>query len=287
MRTSRKIFCLALLLAATAAILSAQGRRGARGAAGAAPGRAPAYPTRQEDPALVAQGKQIFEANCSFCHGSDARGGETGPNLVRAQVVLDDRNGEKIAPIVENGLPGPPVMPKFPLSPADISAVAAFIHSQPLGNRGAPSNLDILVGNADAGKTYFNGAGKCATCHSVTCDLAGIGAKYDPKQLQNLIVSGGAAAGGFGRGPAGPPPPPTTVTVKLASGQTVEGKLGRIDAFNVSLTESDGTYRSFSREGPNPPTVTVHDPLQPHTDMLPHWNDTDLHNLTAYLTTVK
>src|SRR5213080_36461 len=168
----------------------------------AATQRAPDYPVRPPaPPEQVAHGQQVFRSNCGFCHGSDARGGETGPNLVRDQVVLADQRGELITPVVQNGIPARG-MPKFALSVADIAAIAAWLHSQPLSDRGAPSNLDILVGNAKQGEAYFNGAGRCTQCHSVTGDLAGIGGKYEPKTIQNLIVSGGAGIR-LGRQPAG------------------------------------------------------------------------------------
>lgn len=176
-------------------------------------------------------------------------------------------------------------MPKFNLNDQEISSIAAFLHSLPLANRGAPSKLDILVGDAKAGQTYF--AEHCMTCHSVTGDLAGIGEKYDPKMLQNLVVSGGAGRSHFSRGgPAPPKVPPTTVTVTLPSGETVTGKLDLLSAFVVGLTEADGTYRSFLRDGATP-EVVVQDPMQWHIDMLSKWNDTDIHNLTSYLVTVK
>lgn len=196
--------------------------------------------------------------------------------------MLDDQKGELIAPIVRSGFPDKG-MPKFDLSDGDIASIAAFLHAQPLANRGAPSKLDILVGNAKAGQTYFEA--HCTSCHSVTGNLAGIGAKYSPKTIQNMIVSGGAH--GFRReGPAPPKIPPTTVTVTLASGETVSGKLDHLSAFVVALTEADGTYRSFLRNG-DTPKIVVHDPLQWHLDMLPRWDDTDLHNLTSYLVTLK
>src|SRR5213082_386427 len=176
--------------------------------------RAPDYPVRPPaPPEQVAHGQQLFQSNCSFCHGSDARGGETGPNLVRDEVVLRDQRGELITPIVQNGIPAQG-MPKLTLSTADIEAIAAWLHSQPLADRGAPSTLDILVGNAKEGEAYFNGAGRCTQCHSATGDLAGIGAKSDAKTIQNLIVSGGGGRS-FGRRSAGPAPakrPATTVT---------------------------------------------------------------------------
>ena len=239
-------------------------------------------------PAQLAHGRQLYASNCSFCHGSDARGGESGPNLVRAQVVLDDQHGERITPVVRNGFPAQG-MPKFDLSAEDIAAIAAWLHSQPMSNRGAPSTLDILVGDAKAGEAYFNGAGHCTQCHSVTGDLAGIGGKYDPKTIQNLIVSG-AAERRFGRRPAdsAAPPrvPPTTVTVTLASGETVTGALDHVTAFVVALREVDGTYRSFARHGSSP-KVVITNPLQWHIDMLPQWRDADIHDLTAYLVTLK
>lgn len=236
-------------------------------------------------PAVVAHGKQLFETNCAFCHGEDARGGETGPNLVRSEVVLDDQNGEKIGVVVHNGRPTLG-MPRFSLSDQDISAIAAFLHAQPLSDRGAPSQLDILVGNAEAGKAYFNGAGKCSSCHSVTGDLAGIGAKYSAKTIQNDIVSGGRGRR-FGRqAAAGRKIAPTTVTVTLPSGEKVQGTLSHLTAFVVALTEPNGTYRSFVRHG-DIPEVAIHNPLQAHLDMLPRWKDSDIHNLTAYLVTVK
>lgn len=273
----------------------------APGAPAAAAGRggragrgAPAYPVRPPaDPAAVARGKQIFSVNCSFCHGSDARGGEGGPNLIRSELVMGDKDGEAIAVVVQNGRPDKG-MPKFDLTLANISDIAAFIHSFPVGGRAAILNtVDPLVGDAKAGQAYFNGPGKCGTCHSATGDLAGIANKYpDVRALQGSMLTGG---GGRGRGagaavpvatPGTPDPLAKTVTVTLPTGQTVEGKLDQIDDFVVSLTEADGTYRSFSRNG-DVPKVVVKNPLQPHLDMLRTLDDTDIHNLTAYLVTLK
>ena len=240
----------------------------------------PAAPPQQ-----IAHGQQLFRSNCAFCHGSDARGGETGPNLVRDVIVLRDQNGELITPIVQTGIPARG-MPKFTLSAEEISDIAAWLHAQPLSDRGAPSTLDILIGNAKEGAAYFNGAGRCMQCHSVTGDLAGIGSKYDAKTIQNLIVSGGGMGVGR-RGNAAPPKvPPTTVAVTLPSGEVVQGELDHISAFIVALRQPDGTYRSFARHD-SIPRVVVTNPLQWHIDMLPRWRDSDIHNLTAYLATLK
>jgi cytochrome c oxidase cbb3-type subunit 3 len=259
------------------------GGRGGRGGRGGA-GRPSAYPVRAAaDPAVVDRGKAIFIANCSFCHGSDARGGEGGPNLIRSQIVMDDNNGETIATVVQNGRPGT-AMPKFDLSLEDISAIAAFIHSFPVGGRAATTGMvDPLVGDAKAGEAYFNGAGKCATCHSVSGDLAGVSTKYaDPRVLQGAILSGQG-----GRGVAPPNPAiAKTVTVTLPSGKTEQGTLVELDDFIVAFTDADGNRVSIKRDG-DVPKVVVKNPLQAHLDMLGKYNDDDIHNLTAYLVTLK
>jgi cytochrome c oxidase cbb3-type subunit 3 len=249
--------------------------------------RPAAFPTRPPaDPAALARGRALYGVNCNFCHGSDARGGEGGPNLLRSQLVLNDKSGELIAPVVQNGRMDQG-MPKFPLSLAQVSDIAAYIHDFKVGgydiSRMQPPS--ILVGDAAAGKTYFQTT--CASCHSVTGDLRGIGAKItDAKLLQDTFIMPGG--GGNFRPSTGPSlkVPPTTATVTLESGEKVEGRLDRIDDFTVTLKLPDGTEQSFRRDGDNP-RVDVHDPLQPHKELLPRYTDQDIHNLTAYLVTLK
>src|SRR5437868_2262795 len=93
--------------------------------------RPPAYPQRAPAaPAALERGKALYGVNCNFCHGSDARGGEGGPNLLRSELVLNDQNGELIAPVVQNGRGE---MPKINLTTAQVSEVAAYIHSFKVG----------------------------------------------------------------------------------------------------------------------------------------------------------
>jgi mono/diheme cytochrome c family protein len=266
----------------------AQAGRGGRGGGGGGGGFGNAYPQHAPgDPAAIDRGKAIYGVQCSFCHGSDARGGEGGPNLLRSELVLNDQKGELIAPVVQNGRVDAG-MPKFPLTSAQIEDIAAFVHSFRVGGYDASRNrpATILVGDAKAGQAYFQT--KCASCHSVTGDLKGIGGKFeDPKLLQNFFLMPGGGRGGFGGGGAAPSNiPPTTVTVTYAGGQKLEGRLNRIDDFIVTLTQSDGTQRTVRRDG-DVPKVDIHDPLQPHKELLPVYTDRNIHDLTAYLVTVK
>jgi cytochrome c oxidase cbb3-type subunit 3 len=252
------------------------------------------------DPAVIERGRSLFSINCTACHGADARGGQlNGPNLLRSQLVLMDQDGELIGQVVQNGRPERG-MPPFPLPPADIKAIAEFIHSLTGSSRGQgappPSEVppvNILVGDAAAGQTFF--AAKCSSCHSATGDLQGIATKVpDPKALQNLWVSGGFG-GGRGRGGRGAPPgaggpadrgPVVTVTVTTPSGEKAEGRLVQIDDFIVTLAQEDGTIRSFRRDG-DVPKVELHDPLDGHKQLLAVYTDKDMHDVTAYLVTLK
>ena len=255
------------------------------GAPGARPERPAAYPARKVDPAKADRGKALFGINCAFCHGSDARGGEGGPNLIRSALVLEDNSGEHIAPTVQNGRIDRG-MPKFDLDMARISEIAEYLHSLKVGGRDISRMTppSILVGNAEQGRAFFDQ--KCAGCHSASGDLKGIASRIpDPKILQQTWVMPGGGGRGFGPQPAVHLPSPT-VTVTDDSGKKFEGKVDRIDDFSVSLTDSDGIHRTFRRDG-DKPAVVIHDPLEPHRNLLPTYSDKDIHNLTAYLETFK
>lgn len=244
----------------------------------ALPAPAIAYPRRPPaDPGALERGKASYRVNCSFCHGSTAKGGEGGPNLVRSRVVMDDQHGETIAPVVRNGVPGRG-MPKFDLSLEQISDIADFIHSFPVGGHASRGTLiDPVVGNARAGQAYFAGAGNCTACHSPTGDLAGIGSKYEPMLMQRALLTGGIQGGGQRA---------IRVAVTLPSGERFEGTLQRIDDFIVSLLDRDGYVRTFRRAG-KAPKVELKNPLQAHVDMWRTMTDDNLHNVTAYLVTLK
>jgi cytochrome c oxidase cbb3-type subunit 3 len=221
-----------------------------------------------------------------------------GVNLLRSNLVLTDQHGELILPVVKGGRnnPGMPVMPPFPQIPDDdIKAVAEYIHAVAFTMRGQgnppPSSeavaLNILVGDANAGKAYF--AAKCSSCHSATGDLQGLATRIaDPVQLQNAWVAGFGGGGRGGRGGGGGT---TTrremrVTVTTATGQKVEGRLDRLDDFIVTLTPADGVQRSFTRNG-DVPRIEIQDPLAGHKQLLPVYTDKDIHDVTAYLVTLK
>jgi mono/diheme cytochrome c family protein len=242
------------------------------------------YPTY--DPGAAERGHKQFVATCAFCHGSNAKGGESGPDLLRSELVLDDDHGDKIGPVVHNGRPDKG-MPKFNLTQDQISDISAFLldRVRAAALRGTYQILNIVDGDAKAGEAYFNGAGGCTSCHSVTGDLAHIGSKLDAVSIQQRIVMPREGRGGFML-PARVSKQDVTATITLPSGQSVHGRVDHIDDFTIAITDSDGEYHSFTRNG-DTPKVELQDPVKVHTDMLAKYTDADIHNLTAYLVNVK
>jgi mono/diheme cytochrome c family protein len=273
----------AFVVAAAALHLSAQedipGGRGGRGGRGG---------TREflglgapPDTTAAARGEKLYAPNCAFCHGEKARGAE-GPNLVRSTLVLHDEKGELIGPVVVKGFPdkGMPAFSGF--SEGQLYDIAQFLHLQVelVANRGLYKRLNVVTGDARAGEAWFNGAGGCKSCHSVTGDLAHLGTKYQPDVLQNRFVWPGGGGFGGGRGPARA----QKVTVTLPSGQSISGTLKQMDDLNISLYDASGNYRSWAREGLK---VELEDRLAAHRQLLDKYTDADMHNLTAYLVTLK
>ena len=242
-------------------------------------------------PDVLVRGKSLYEANCASCHASDLRGGQNGSNLLRSGTALSDKKGELVGAAISQHTPA------ISLVSADSVAIAEYIHSihatmsgqgSPPGRNPTGIELNILVGDAQAGETYF--ATACASCHSVTGNLKGIGSKYpDPRALQNAWVAGssGRFGGGGGRGGGGGAGNPATVT--LADGSKLEGTLVRKDDWLVVLTLPDGTRKSIARTN-GVPKVDVKDPSEAHKKMVLELDDPDnkkMHDVTAYLWSVK
>jgi cytochrome c oxidase cbb3-type subunit 3 len=257
----------------------------------------PTFPAQQRGPGdatLIARGNALYTLNCRACHGVDLRGGDLGgPNLLRSQLVLNDQAGEAIGPVVRAGrVPagGGAAMPPLPLSDDDAKAVAEYIHSvaftaQPQGAppAGGKVELNLLVGNAGAGERYFKT--QCAACHSITGDLAGVATRAGGiESLQNSWVAGRRAVPSTDAARRTP-----RVTIVLGNGERISGRLLRLDDFVVSLSTDSGDYRSFTRRGtaPRVQSIDVQDPLARHRVLWTKLSNDDMHDVTAYLATLK
>jgi cytochrome c oxidase cbb3-type subunit 3 len=271
----------------------APGGRGTagQGPAGQGPGRGAASPASQRPPQTanpqmyppeqVEAGRSLFVAQCAFCHGRDAMGGETGPDLTRSALVAEDVRGDKIGPVVRNGRIEKK-MPAFNIGDADLAAIVAFIHDAKVksesleGNRRGVDVADLQTGDARAGERYFNGAGDCSRCHSPSGDLAGIATRLQGLALMQRMLN----PSGRGAGPRATP----TVTVTPRSGPAVTGKLAYRDEFTIALTDAAGWYRSWPTSEVK---FSVDDPIEAHVAQLGKYTNQDLHDVLAYLQTLR
>jgi len=189
--------------------------------------------------------------------------------------VAHDLKGDKIGEVIRLGRPDKG-MPAMPVTDEQVLDIAAYLHARAVeGLRSAevPSTYPIeklLTGDPQAGKTYFNGAGNCKSCHSPTGDLASIATKYSPIDLEARML--------YPRGKN------SIAVVTLPSGEQVKGPLAHADDFVIALRDTSGWYRSFSRDRVK---VELQDPLTAHRELLDRLSQTDVHNLFAYLESLK
>lgn len=262
----------------------AGGGRARGGVMGAGPADAPFV-----DSALADKGKSTWAAECITCHGTQARGTDNGPNLTRSLVVLRDRYGSELGPFLKKGHKMQSGGSAAALTDDQIVNLAHFLRQRVNDSfRGSPlfQAQNVLTGDAKAGGAYFNGEGKCATCHTATSlNLAGIGGRLEPIDIQQRFLFPGG--GGRGRGRGGPVSTASAVkvTVTPASGDSVTGALLQMDDFNVSLRDAAGAYRTFKR-GPGV-KVVKDDPLATHHALLDTITDKQMHDVVAYLETLK
>jgi cytochrome c oxidase cbb3-type subunit 3 len=225
-----------------------------------------------QDPAAVARGKDLYGANCTFCHGMEATGGTSGPDLLRSVLVNHDEKGELIGPVIRQGRTSKG-MPGFNLGDNQISDLVAFLHQR---NRDARLRFtykvsSVAIGDPLAGKAYFESP--CAPCHASDYDLVGIASKYQGDELQQRWLDPGGES------------TDVIVTVTLSIGQKYTGRLKHLDEFSVSLYDSQGNYRSFALNSKS--KVEIQDPLDGHRKLLNQLSDTDMHDVTTFLETLK
>jgi cytochrome c oxidase cbb3-type subunit 3 len=238
--------------------------------------------TQTYAPEQIRAGAPMFAAQCGFCHGRDATGGQTRPELTRSALDAEDVLGDKIGPVNRSGRPDKG-MPPFTLSDADITALVAFIHDQKTksdlqqGGRRGVDVEDLQTGDAKAGQAFFNGAGGCTRCHSPSADLADVGVRLKGLDLlQRMLYPSGRGGGAATT--------PVKAVVTLPSGETITGRLAYRDEFTIGVKDADGWYRSWRTSDVK---FTIDDPLEAHAALLPKYTDADMHNVLAYLQTLR
>jgi cytochrome c oxidase cbb3-type subunit 3 len=186
-------------------------------------------------PTDMAAGRQIFDAQCAWCHGSDGDGG-TGPNLHGRM-----RHATTFASIVEIITAGIPDtdMPSFrsPLTERSIRQAATYVQSlSRVASRPGP-------GNPQRGAALYQSSG-CASCHVIDGvggvlgpELTSIGAQRGPTYLRDAIVKPAAAH----------PPGYLVVRAVPASGAEIRGIRVNEDVFWIHIRDGSGTVHTLQK----------------------------------------
>lgn len=228
--------------------------------------RAATSPSHPVDAVAAVRGRALYNYHCISCHGREAQGGE-GPNLLISPLVGWDKDGELIGKVVRNGVPNTLMRP-FSLKADEVADISQYLHS--LSSKVTAKDNESLAGDVLKGRRFF--AERCAGCHAREQDIAAIGSKYgDPRALQKAWLM---------------PTAPPFATVKMVDGNVVNGPIVQIDEFNITIGMPDGGERTFAK-GVQGQVIDVHDPLAGHKALLSVYKDGDIHNITAYLVSLK
>jgi mono/diheme cytochrome c family protein len=230
------------------------------------------------------RGRHVWAVECITCHGAQARGTDSGPNLIRSAVVLKDRYGSELGPYLKKGHPLQSGKPGASLTDEQVTDLTHFLRERIEDTlRGAAvfTPHDILTGDASEGRRYFEGSGGCTKCHSATGDFAGLATRNpNPVDVQQRMLF----PTGRGRG-SGPNPAAVRVTVTPASGAAITGVLVQMDDFYVTFRDNAGATRVIKRSPGM--TVAKTDPLETHHRLLRTITDQNIHDVVAYLVTLK
>jgi len=237
----------------------------------------------------IAQGEQVYNQNCTSCHGPNGGAGEIGPEIIHNLSVplRGELNDNQILEVIRNGEPGT-VMPawKGKLGDDDILKIGAFLHSL----RGTAID-NPLAGNVAHGEEIFWGKGQCGSCHM----LGGRGGLRGPdltniagERKSNLIIDALTKPNHRVYGDGGVhlralPAMDTydAIHVTLSNGRTVDGVLLNQDSYSLQLMGDDNELHLLDRSQVK--AVANKPPLMP-TDYDKRLTKEEFADLMAFLT---
>jgi putative heme-binding domain-containing protein len=235
------------------------------------------------DPAAVREGASLFRANCSPCHGLNAKGGGRGPDLTSGRWTHGSSDAEIFRTITQ-GVPGTQ-MPANTFEDSETWTIIAFLRSL------APSDHAKTIGDPVKGEILFRGRAGCATCHMVKGhggllgpDLTRVGASRSTTYLIESIRDPDKELSDGMLDPNnhyGLPLVYDTVTIVLKDGKKVIGIAKNEDTFSVQLMDTDQRLRFFLKSD-------VKDVIHERKSLMPAYADqvisaAELQDLLAYL----
>jgi len=218
-------------------------------------------------------GARVFAAQCVVCHGS------TG-SLVAGVDLRSGRfkrasNDAELMETVTEGIKGT-AMPAFTFTPAELTGVIAYLRNMREFNAGAAAQ-----GNADRGKTIFDGSGRCATCHRVNGkgprvapDLSRVGSLRTADTLERAVVAPASALNFEYR----------SIRAVTRDGRAITGRRLNEDTYTVQLIDEQERLVSLTKADLREYTVIEKPSMPAYKGTL---SSQDISDVVAYLLTLR
>ncbi len=202
------------------------------------------------DPTAIREGASLFRANCSPCHGLNARGGGRGPDLTSGG-WNHGGSDEAIFHTISSGVPGTQ-MPANQFEDGETWALVAYLRSLGAAAHGP------VPGDRAKGEAIFVGKGGCAQCHMVNGrggrlgpDLSRVGSARSVAYLIDSIREPDkdlSLAMVDPNNHYGIPLEYETVTAVLPDGKRITGVAMNEDAFSLQLLGRDQELHLFLKK---------------------------------------
>jgi cytochrome c oxidase cbb3-type subunit III len=202
------------------------------------------------NPRAIHEGASLFHANCSPCHGLNAKGGGRGPDLTAGRWVHGSTDADFFR-TVTRGVPGTE-MPANAFDDSEIWTILAYVRSL------APAKSEAVSGDPVKGKKIFWETAGCSTCHMVQGsggvlgpDLSRVG---KARSVNYLIDSIREPSKELSSGMLDPnnhyglPLVYDTVTVVTADGQEIVGVARNEDTFSLQLIDINQHLQFFLKK---------------------------------------
>ena len=184
----------------------------------------------------VRAGQQLFNRQCSVCHGEGAAGGEVGPDLTTGDFRRASTDAG-LFNVISEGIPNTAMMGVNPTrTDQSVWQMVAYLRSVSGGERVA------VAGNASAGERLFRGRGDCSGCHVIDGEggrqgpeLSTIGDRRSPDELLSDLVDPAERV----------QPRWWTMRVTHLDGTRVEGLRMNEGTYSVRILDAEDNLWSF------------------------------------------
>lgn len=200
--------------------------------------------------AAIKEGASLFRANCSPCHGLNARGGGRGPDLTSGRWTHGSTDAAIFRTITQ-GVPGTE-MPANGFEDSEIWSIIAYLRSL------APATRVLVKGDPITGKKIFTGSAGCSGCHMVYGvggvlgpDLSRVGASRSASYLIDSIREPNKDLSSGDVDPNnhyGLPLVYDAVTVVTSDGAKITGVAKNEDTYSVQLISTDQKLHLFLKK---------------------------------------